>query len=129
MMETKKALIEWVPNELGGRSKPPLGTGTPPYSTVVRFTDEPWPHPSGCWSLAICKIEEFGNEWRWVADVYFRMEDAPHEALRSGREFELYEGGKMVAHGHLLTWQEIASLNSVALRPAEVSSSSMRSKL
>ena len=102
-MVTKKAMIEWIPKEQGGRDKPPLGVGIPPYSTVVHFVDEPWPHPSGSWSLVVIKDEPRSTESRWVADVHFLVEGAPHDALREGRAFELYEGGKRVARGLLLT--------------------------
>ena len=73
-MIKKKALIEWSSREHGGRSKPPLGVGDPAYSTVVR----------------------------WVANVHFLAEEAPHGSLREGREFELYEGNKCIARGRVL---------------------------
>ena len=100
-MVTKKALIEWIPKEEGGRSKPPLGVGYPSYSTVVHFIDEPWPHATGSWSLVVVKNEPLSTEFRWIADVHFLVEDAPHDSLRDGREFELYEGKKCVARGRI----------------------------
>ncbi len=102
-MVKMRALVEWIPKDQGGRSQPPAGVGMQPYSTVVRFldTDEPWP-PPGAWSLAVEKDEVESQGDRWIAVVYFRVEDAPHESLREGREFELYEGNKRVARGRIL---------------------------
>ncbi len=102
-MVTMRAIIEWVSKEQGGRSQPPAGVGSPPYATVVRFVDtkEPWPPPVA-WSLAVEKDEAASDQYRWIADVYFLMNDAPHDSLRSGRVFELYEGNKLVARGRIL---------------------------
>lgn len=112
-MVTKKALIEWIPKERGGRTRPPLGLGDPPYATVLRFTDEPWPHKAGSWSLAVAKIESMGDEYRWLADVHFVVDEAPHESLREGRAFELYEGSKCVARGTVLSEAPARSKDSV----------------
>ncbi|HWE40591.1 MAG TPA: hypothetical protein VG406_28850 [Isosphaeraceae bacterium] len=40
-----------------------------------------------------------GDPSRWFAEVYFLFDDAPHELLRPGNEFELYEGKTCVARG------------------------------
>ena len=99
-----RAVIEWVTKEMGGRSKPPSGVGSPPYATVVRFTDtdEPWPsHIS--WSLVVEKIESMSSEFHWVANVSYKMDDAPHDSLRCGRKFELFEGKRCVASGEIIT--------------------------
>lgn len=96
------AKIVWKTKEQGGRSKPPAGVGEPAYSTVVRYTDsqEPWPPPIS-WSLVVEKIESQSDEYNWVANVRYLMEVAPHSELQVGREFDLYEGGRHVAHGVL----------------------------
>jgi len=98
-----QAKIRWKTKEEGGRSKPPAGVGTPAYATVVRFkdTDEPWP-PERAWSLVIEKIEAESGEYDWLANVRYLVDEAPHDELKSGREFELFEGGKCVATGVLL---------------------------
>ena len=101
-MITKRVSIEWIPESQGGRAKPPLGAGEPPYSTVVHFPGEPWPHPDGSWSLVIRKNVPLSGEYQWVADVHYLVDDAPHESLRVGREFELYEGNKCVARGRII---------------------------
>jgi hypothetical protein len=69
----------------------------------VRFTDinEPWPHDT-VWTLVVEKVESLDGEQEWIADVHYLMPGAPADALRAGRAFELYEGGKCVASGVLL---------------------------
>lgn len=98
-----RARIHWKTKADGGRSKPPAGVGSPFYATVVRFTDsnEPWP-PENAWSLVIEKIESESDEYDWVADVRYLVNEAPHDELRPNREFELYEGAKLVAYGVLV---------------------------
>ena len=96
------ANITWKRQEEGGRIKPPTGTGKPQYSTVVRFcdSDEPWP-PANAWSLVVEKIGTQSSEYEWSANVRYLADEAPHDELRSLREFELYEGNKCVATGIL----------------------------
>jgi hypothetical protein len=103
-MITKRAVVDWIPKEQGGRSQPPLGIGSPAYSTVVRFVDdhEPWPPPVA-WSLVVEKIEGLSEPGRWFAQVHYRVDEAPHDSLREGRDFELYEGSKCVAFGRILS--------------------------
>lgn len=98
-----RAVVDWIPQDQGGRRQPPAGVGTPPYVSVVRFSDakEPWP-PAMAWSLVVEKDKSSSEPRRWVADVHFLVDEAPHESLRPGREFELYEGSKCVAHGRIL---------------------------
>jgi hypothetical protein len=100
-MVKKCVVLEWIPKADGGRSKPPLGVGIPAYSTVVRFLDDPWPPTGGSWSLVIEKRESLSTEYKWIADVHFLAYAAPHDFLREGREFELYEGNKCVARGRI----------------------------
>jgi len=106
-MVTMRAVVEWIPKGQGGRSQPPAGVGSPPYATVVRFSDanEPWPPPTA-WSLVVEKREELSELYRWIADVHFLMNGAPHDSLRYGRAFELYEGNKLVARGRILAEDE-----------------------
>jgi len=100
-MITKRASIKWITIEQGGRTKPPLGVGTPPYATEIRFIDgERWPDSEG-WSLVVIKDEQLSTEFNWTADIHFLVEEAPHESLYQGREFELYEGNKLVAKGRV----------------------------
>jgi hypothetical protein len=101
-MISRRASIDWLTKEEGGRSKPPSGIGTPPYSTVVHFVEESWPHAHGSWSLVIEKIEPDSSEYHWIANVRYLMNNAPHDELRVGRMFDLYEGGKRVATGIII---------------------------
>lgn len=95
------AEIEWVRPEDGGRSKPPLGEGSPRYATIARFigSDEAWP-PSEAWSLVVEKVDVTGP-YTWMAEVRFLMDTAPLELLASGQSFELFEGLKRVATGKI----------------------------
>lgn len=92
--------IHWMTKQEGGRSKPPAGVGQPPYATIVRSTDtsDPWPPPVA-WSLAVEKIWDASNEYNWIANVRFLVDDAPASELRANRKFELFEGNKRVALG------------------------------
>ena len=98
-----RAVADWIPKDQGGRSWPPAGVGTPHYATVVRFTDtEESSPPPVSWSLVVEKDEMLSESFHWIADVHFLVDEAPHESLRPGREFDLYEGSKCVAHGRIL---------------------------
>ena len=101
-MIQKKAIVEWILEEQGGRTKPPLGIVHPFYSTVMRFVDDPWPPSGVAWSLVVVKDPSLSTEYNWIATVRFLVEAAPHDSLREGREFELYEGSKCVARGRIL---------------------------
>lgn len=107
-MKGKQALIEWIPKERGGRTKPPTGVGSPCYSTVVRFVDgvESWPADEA-WSLVVVKQREIGSEYHWLAEVHFLVPEAPHETIREGRTFELREGDKTVARGRIIVRQDV----------------------
>jgi hypothetical protein len=109
-MSSKQAVIGWIAKEDGGRTKPPSGAGSPPYSTVIRFVDggATWP-PDESWSLVVSKRKELGTEYHWLADVHFLVQDAPHEYLCEGRTFELHEGAKCVARGKILVQQDVDS--------------------
>jgi hypothetical protein len=95
-----RARIRWLRKDEGGREYPPSGVGSPPYATIVRFADseDPWPPPVA-WSLVVKRIDALGDPYNWTADVRFLSNEAPHDSLRNGREFALYEGRKRVARG------------------------------
>ena len=94
-----RAVVDWVTRDQGGRREPPFGIGSPAYLAVVRFTDADslWPPPEA-WSLAVVKVESSRKPLRWHAEVHFVAEDAPHDSLRPGRPFDLYEGWRCVSH-------------------------------
>ncbi len=104
-------VIDWLSREQGGRREPPLGLGEPPYSPEIRFVDKLWP-PEDAWSLTVRKLHELGEARRWLADVTFRVEEAPHDTLQEGREFELYEGKHCVARGKVIGETELANLGT-----------------
>jgi hypothetical protein len=101
-MTTKKAILDWIPKDLGGRSKPPEGTGEPPYATVVHFpaTGQPVPPVNG-WTLVVRKVEVLESPFKWLVEVNYLFDDAPHHLLWENKEFELYEGKKCVARGRI----------------------------
>ena len=101
-MMNKKAIVEWKTKDQGGREEPPLGVGVPFYATVMRFTDEPWPPVNGAWSMVVIKDEQASTDSLWTANVHFLVDEAPHDSLRNGRAFELYEGNKCVARGTIM---------------------------
>jgi hypothetical protein len=68
---------------------------------TIRFVDEPWPDRFG-WSACVIKDHDASQPDLWLADVVYRMDEAPHDSIRQGREFELYEGGRLVARGKLV---------------------------
>ena len=96
-----QAVLDWIPREQGGRREPPSGLGPQPYSTVMRFTDEPWPAPLA-WSMVVKMVKAIDGGNRWLADVNFLFDEAPRESLHAGRKFELYEGKQCVARGRIL---------------------------
>jgi hypothetical protein len=95
------AVIEWISKERGGRREPPSGVAPTPYTTLVRFVDEPWP-AHDAWSLMVKKERDWGRPDRWLAEVGFLVDEAPVDSLREGREFELYEGKTCVARGKIV---------------------------
>ena len=98
---TQRAKVNWVPREEGGRSALPTGTR---YVTIGRFPEDGEKWPDGGWSVVLDfstppseqGVTSFGR-------ASFLMEKAPHERLRPGRSFELYEGLRKVATVELLS--------------------------
>lgn len=108
MTKSAHAMISWVPASKGGRQVPPAG---PSYTTLVRFDDDKtWPNSS--WSLVVDFITSFQNGQYTVAKVHFLVEDAPHELLKEGGRFQLYEGRRMVATG--LVREDHSSVDDLA---------------
>jgi len=100
-MIAKRAFVNWIPYEKGGRRNPPTGEEPPVYWAAVKFSrdldDEP---PANGWALNV-RLIELIDPFRWVSNVQFRVDDAPHELLCDGARFELYEGRKKVATGQV----------------------------
>lgn len=98
-MVVKRANIEWISPEEGGRASPPTG---PRYSAPVQFLNAADTWPDVAWDLVVDMIACIGGPERWLADVHFRVEAAPQQRLADGVEFQLYEGRRCVARGHVI---------------------------
>jgi hypothetical protein len=101
-MKIMKAQIDWISKEQGGRTKPPIGIGSPSYCSVIHFIEEPWPNPGVTWTLVVEKCVSESTEYHWKANIRFRVNNAPHDTLIPGRLFKLHEGPKCVAYGEIL---------------------------
>lgn len=99
-----KAIIKWMDHKDGGRSKPPEWYCYPYYSTPVHFTDRLADEESSgiTWSLVVEYMSSSENDNEWIADIYYSVDNAPHDNLLPGREFELHEGPRCVAYGKIL---------------------------
>ncbi|MFO0832138.1 MAG: hypothetical protein U0637_09865 [Phycisphaerales bacterium] len=92
------ATLVWLTHEEGGRTTPPAG---PRYTAPARMGS--WNEISAeqaCWSLRVDRTQQTGP-FEWRANVSFVVPEAPHDALRPGTRFALYEGRRCVARGLL----------------------------
>jgi hypothetical protein len=101
-MNWKPATIEWFTHEQGGRRVPPTGVEPPIYWAVVKLVGDNIELQPNSWSLSVRKLESENNGYRWKAQVQYRVEEAPHHLLANGVQFELFEGPKKVAIGHIV---------------------------
>ena len=92
------AIVDWLSREEGGRVVIPPGDRSPRYMPTIRLMDEPWP-PEILWTAYVIKLGAIGGDRRWLAEVGYVFDDAPHEGLLADRSFELYEGPRCVARG------------------------------
>jgi hypothetical protein len=93
----KRAVIEWIsPEEGGRRSGPPVG---PDYAAPAKFLAYSDTWSLEAWDLVVHKVECLGGPNKWLADVLFRVNEAPHVWLIPKAVFELYEGKRCVATG------------------------------
>lgn len=98
-MVRKRAVIRWVTPEQGGRrSGPPPGAR---YSAPAKFLAHADSWHIEAFDLIVDLIRQPDNPYLWLAEVYFRIDGAPHEWLMDGADFELYEGKKCVARGRI----------------------------
>lgn len=90
MNKVVKVIVTWVNRKL---SNLPKGLQ---YITVAKFKEDNWKLEA--WSVVI-EFEEAptkqGNPSKGMAK--FLVDNAPHERLKSGETFELYEGKEQVA--------------------------------
>jgi hypothetical protein len=93
-------MIEWMSAEQGGRSSgPPIG---PDYAAPAKFLAHADAWILEAWDLLVHQVECVGGSDKWLADVQFRVNEAPHEWIVPNAEFELYEGKRRVATGVIL---------------------------
>lgn len=97
-MTTMTARIRWLTAEEGGRKVQPFG---PRYVADGRFLAHPEKWGIEGWDLVVNKVGDLDQPTHWRAEVHFRVEEAPHEWLTPGAEFELYEGKRKVAVGRI----------------------------
>jgi hypothetical protein len=90
-----RARVTWLSSSEGGRSPLPGGRR---YVTIGKFPEDGPNWPDGGWSVVL----EFdtppsvqGSPSIGVAT--FLMDTAPHDRLRDGQRFELFEGLRRVA--------------------------------
>ena len=101
MKKTARAKISWIPYTEGGRKHPPEGER---YSTVVHFKDDSDEWPEQVWSLVVSFDKVESQDYQTDATVWFLAHnhpDVPNHFLEAGNEFELLEGGKVVARGKI----------------------------
>jgi hypothetical protein len=119
MTKSVQARVTWVPAALGGRSAPPAAGR---YSTVSRFDDPraDWSHVA--WSVVLELHGPADGAGVSRADVRFLVPEAPHELLRPGARFDLYEGARRVAQVDVLAVNEPPApvVRSTVTRPEGV---------
>jgi len=93
MKKIVQARINWTPPEYGGRKNIlPIGMR---YCPIIIFESE---HSgSTLWNAELYNTAIDGRTS--VADVSYLVDEAPYHLLKSGCEFLLYEGQRVVAHG------------------------------
>lgn len=100
MAATKRAVIEWIsPEEGGRRSGAPSG---PDYAAPAKFLAHADDWLLDAWDLLVHKVEFVEEPNKWLADVQFRVDGAPYQWLTPAARFELYEGKRRVATGIIL---------------------------
>ena len=72
------------------------------YSTVARFDDISDKWPEEAWSVVLNFVEVPVQDAVVEADMRLLVEAGPQELLYVGSGFELYEGPKLVATGHVV---------------------------
>src|SRR4051794_10506649 len=98
-MASRIAHLTWLTPEQGGRHSVPAG---PRYIAPARFDVPKDQSECGAWSLIVDLQSRPPGSADWIAAVRFLVPEAPHEWLKEGVQFHLYEGKKCVAHGAIL---------------------------
>jgi hypothetical protein len=97
MRKVVRARVCWLTREEGGREEPPPpGTRHCP----LIFLKEA---PAGCrtWSADVL-CGDLDADLCGLVELSLLVPQAPHQYLRPGNEFELYEGARLVARGRVL---------------------------
>jgi hypothetical protein len=95
-VRTHGAIVRWLPGAVRGRRELPA---TLRYVGISRFDEDGDSWPDGAWSVEL-RFEEPPPEQgtrESHAHVRFPVDGAPHERLREGVVFGLYEGPHKVA--------------------------------
>jgi hypothetical protein len=88
----KNVFVKWIPKSSGGRSSPPVG---PAYWGIAKFKGRT-EGADGDWSFEL-QFENPNKHESHYAQGKFLVPEAPVDLLISNSEFELCEGGKVVA--------------------------------
>ena len=101
-MKHARATLRWIPATEGGRSQP---LASRRYMAPVAIGDGP-----AEWTLVVDRQTNKPQIEENVL-VHFLMEDAPHDQLVGGAQFQLVEGPRSVAVGEVV---EVYDLNPAA---------------
>lgn len=96
-----RAIIDWVPHSEGGRRAPPrllVGERYTAPASVGSWSGTNWTVAS--WSLIVNEVH-WMTQYQCAATVQYLFDEAPHDRLVPGAQFELYEGKRCVARGRI----------------------------
>jgi len=89
------AKINWLPAEEGGR-KLPMAVNIK-YCPLIVFPDSLMRDGEN-WSAEIYVLSQV-DKYKSIASLSYLVDSAPFELLQEGREFDLFEGDRLVASG------------------------------
>lgn len=96
-MKLHRGRVKWLgPALRGKRALPPVRR----YVGIGRFLEDGPAWPDGAWSVELFFEQpppEQGSDVESEAQVRFLVGDAPHNRMRAGSRFELFEGPTKVA--------------------------------
>lgn len=103
-MKKAKAIVDWLPCGIGRNSGPPnVSNNSHYYSAPAKFDGHHTEFNKIQYDLVINKIKTIEcNEYKWLAEVWFRNEQAPHVWLMQNVQLDLFEGAKCVAKGTIV---------------------------
>ena len=86
--------ITWISYQDGGRKCPFPAGEDGYYYPLIKFKDQ---NQVEAWSAAI--LVEKTNNLHSIAELSFAVDNAPFELLKPNKNFQLYEGFRLVATG------------------------------